>query len=328
MNTRILLVILFLTFELLLAQTTQAQECPQFQGPISLGQANIPGLSEASGLAASRQQAGILWTHNDSGHAPTAFAFESGGALRAAYALSGISNQDWEDMSLGPGPLAGQDYLYLADIGDNAEARNTIRVYRVAEPNVPASASASPIQLNGSVSLEFQYPDGAHDAETLMVDPANADLYILTKDRSGGVSGLYRAAYPQSESGVSTLESLGDVSFPGNVLERPATGGDISPAGDAILVRTYVSAHFWPRTPGESIATTLQGPRCTTTLTLEPQGEAITFTPDGQNFITLSEGTNQPIYEYRRIPTTSLFGPPGIALLAGLLALGGAHRAR
>ena len=308
-------------------RVAQAQDCPQFQDSVSLGQADIPGLTEASGLAASRQQAGLLWTHNDSGNPPTAFAFEYDGTLRAAYSLSGISNQDWEDLAIGPGPLAGKDYLYLADIGDNAEARSSITVYRVAEPEVPTSPSNNPLPLPGAVSFQLQYPDGAHDAETLLVDPAQADLYVLTKDRSAGVSGLYRAAYPHDENGVSTLEHLGDITFPGNQAERLATGGDISPSGDAIVVRIYLDAHVWPRSPGESIAETLQKPRCTKNLTLEPQGEAIAFAPDGQAFITLSEGTGQPIYEYRIIPATSLLGPAGLPLLAGLLVLAGVHKA-
>lgn len=320
------LFLLMLACGLFLTQASHAQNCPAFQAVTLLGYANISGLSEASGLAVSRQQADILWTHNDSGHSPVAFAFQSDGTLRAAYTLLGISNRDWEDMSIGPGPVPGQDYLYLADIGDNAETRSSITVYRIAEPSIPATPASNPIQIGGATALEFEYPDGAHDAETLMVDPANGDLYILTKDRSGGVSRLYRAAYPQNASTTSTLDHLGDIVFSGNILERPATGGDISPSGDAIVVRTYARAHLWPRNPGESIATTMQSPPCNLTLTPEPQGEAIAFTADGKNFITLSEGTNQPIYEYRRIPTASLFYPSGTLLLAGLLTLSGYRR--
>ncbi|MCH2185659.1 PE-PGRS family protein [Myxococcota bacterium] len=321
MTKKELFFLLLLVCGLLQSQTSQAQICPEFQDATTLGYANIPDLSEASGLAVSRQQSDILWTHNDSGHSPVAFAFQSDGTLRAAYALQGFSNRDWEDMAIGPGPLAGQDYLYLADIGDNAEARSSITVYRVAEPTVPATPTSSPIQLSGATALEFEYPDEPHDAETLMVDPANGDLYILTKDRSGGVSRLYRAAYPQSDSNTSTLEYLDSLVFSGNILERPITGGDISPNGDGILVRSYAKAHLWPRSPSETIATTLQNTPCNLMLTPEPQGEAIAFTADGQAFITLSEGNTQPIYEYRRIPVASLFYPPGTLLLAGLLTL-------
>ena len=323
----LLTLLLLLTANGVSAQGAGPPDCPQFQEAATLGQADIPGLTEASGLAASREHPGLLWTHNDSGNAPTLFALESDGTRRAVYTVSGITNQDWEDLSIGPGPLPGKDYLYLADMGDNAEARSSITVYRVLEPEVPNSDPGDPLALPGAVSLEFEYPDGAHDAETLLVDPAQGDLYIVTKDRSAGVSGLYRAAYPQNESGLSTLEHLGDIPFAGNRAQRLATGGDISATGEAIVIRTYLEAHLWPRSPGESIAQTLQKPRCTTFLALEPQGEAIAFTPDGQAFITLSEGTGQPIYQYTVIPATSLLGPSGVGLLAGFLTLTGFHRA-
>src|SRR5690606_1795107 len=40
-----------------------------------------PELEEASGLAASRRHAGVLWMHNDSGGEPEVFAVDSTGAV-------------------------------------------------------------------------------------------------------------------------------------------------------------------------------------------------------------------------------------------------------
>ena len=37
--------------------------------------------------------------------------------------LTGATAIDWEDMALGAGPVAGQSYLYVGDIGDNAGSR-------------------------------------------------------------------------------------------------------------------------------------------------------------------------------------------------------------
>ena len=57
-------------------------------------------------------------------------------AARAIYALDGATAIDWEDIAIGPGPQAETPYLYVGDIGDNAERRPNIVVYRVAEPKV------------------------------------------------------------------------------------------------------------------------------------------------------------------------------------------------
>lgn len=310
-------------FGWLVGSATPGQACPAFEPAVSLGQVAVTDLTEASGLASSRSQTGILWTHNDSGDSARVFAIESDGSLRAEYSLLGASNQDWEDMAIGPGPIEGQDYLYLADIGDNASARNTVTVYRLPEPQVPLAATSIPIEVAGAVALELEYPDGAHDAETLLVDPETADLYILTKDGNTGVSGLYGANYPQNRFGISLLVHHTDITFSGNVFERPATGGDISVSGDEILVRTYLSAHLWSRTEGESISSAMESAACVLPLALELQGEAIAFASGGQNYLTVSEGSNPPVYEYRRVSVVSGLGIYGIlGLMGGLAALG------
>ncbi len=42
--------------------------------------------------------------------------------------------KDCEDVATGPGPIKGKNYIYLGDIGDNAEKRRYISVYRFEEP--------------------------------------------------------------------------------------------------------------------------------------------------------------------------------------------------
>ena len=99
-----------------------------------------PPITEASGLAVSRDNGGVVWTHNDSGGAASLYALGRRGELRATLPLSGAINVDWEDMAIGPGPAGGPDWLYAADIGDNDAVRPSVRVYRVAEPNLSGVA--------------------------------------------------------------------------------------------------------------------------------------------------------------------------------------------
>ena len=93
-------------------------------------------VQEASGLAASRKNAGVLWVHNDSGDVPRIYAMSTGGKHLGAYMLGGVYASDMEDVAIGPGPDPNVDYLYVGDIGDNTETRNTVAIYRVAEPAV------------------------------------------------------------------------------------------------------------------------------------------------------------------------------------------------
>src|SRR5690606_17578486 len=116
-----------------------------------------PAIVEASGLALSRNNPGVLWTHNDSDDdGPQVYAFAAEDArYLGRYALDGAKVRDWEDMALGPGQRPGADALYLGDIGDNNKKRKRIVVYRVAEPVVLLDQPPEDRVLDAVEALEF-----------------------------------------------------------------------------------------------------------------------------------------------------------------------------
>ena len=128
---------------MLASSDARAVACPGFRAGVSVGAVSDPSVVEASGLAASRQNPGVLWVHNDSGNAVELFAIGDDGGVRAPYLPTGITNRDWEDLAIGPGPAAGVDYLFIGDIGDNGLARSSITIYRIPEPAVSRSASST-----------------------------------------------------------------------------------------------------------------------------------------------------------------------------------------
>src|SRR5215510_12090696 len=105
-----------------------------YGAPVHLVNLENQSIKESSGIAASRRNAGIFWTHNDSGDGPFVYAFDRQGKHRGVWQVTGANAIDWEDMAIGPGPRRGRSYLYLGDIGDNSKKRDQITVYRVAEP--------------------------------------------------------------------------------------------------------------------------------------------------------------------------------------------------
>jgi hypothetical protein len=82
------------------------------------------------------------------------------------------------------------------------------------------------------------------------------------------------------------------------------TAADISPNGNEILVRRYPSAaaSLFVRPAGGTIADAFNTTPISLSLHSETQGEAIGFDPRGWGFYTTSEGANQPIYYYDRLP--------------------------
>ena len=271
-----------------------------FAAGVSLGNFENAKLKEASGLVESRKTPGVLWLHNDSGDSPRLFAAKTSGVDLGTYSFAGADAIDWEDIAIGPGPTSGESYLYIGDMGDNRSVRPNIQIYRVAEPAVDPAAGPKTVTLSGVEKFVLVYPDGAHNAETLMVDPKTSDVFIVTKV-SSGISFIFRAAAPLSNAGPITLEKVGSLDFGTAPLSGPATtGGEIAAAGDWIGIRTYPAAFLWRRTAGMTVADALAGQPCVIPMHSEPQGEALGFAADGKGYYSTSEGANQPLYFYQK----------------------------
>jgi hypothetical protein len=278
-------------------------DCPTFIAPVQLGTVESSLLNEISGIAASRKDADVLWVHNDSGDSARIYAMSTQGKHLGIYNLLGASATDWEDMAIGPGPVEGQDYIYVGDTGDNARQRSSVTVYRVAEPLVSATQEPVTINLGDVDALPMRYPGPAvYDCETLLVDPLSGDLFLVTKDRAGeGVAHVFRNPAPHTAGIMVTLELVEDIPLPAQV-----TGGDVSPSGEAVLLRLYHQGYYWPRAIGTNLWEAFSGTACPVPLAVEPQGEAIAFAADGLGYYTVSEGTSQPVYFYEKDTSTVL----------------------
>lgn len=264
---------------------------PTFLAEATVGTNESVLIDEASGLVASRQHPHVLWTHNDSGDSARLFALNPTGRLLGTYALDGASAQDWEDMATGPDPGSGVHYLYAGDIGDNGAARASITVYRVAEPAVSAEQAPVVTNLAGVEAFQFTYPDGARDAETLLVDPLTGDLFVVSKRDTP--SRVYRAAYPLNPDGSTELEYLGELTM------GWTTAGDVAPSGLQILIKTYDAMHYYARPAEQTVAQALTNTPVTVPYTFEPQGEAVGWQGREAGYYTLSEGVSQPVHLYR-----------------------------
>jgi autotransporter-associated beta strand protein len=270
---------------------------PSFSSGIQTGTIQNSSITEASGIAASRVNANVLWTHNDSGNPAQVFPMTSAGTNLGTYSVSGASNIDWEDIAVGPGPSAGAQYLYIGDIGDNNAVRSNISIYRVPEPAVSDTQSPVTTSISGATKFTFTYPGGARDAESLFVDPLTKDLYIISKRENP--HNLYRAAYSQPTDSYAALAQMAaytDTDW--------LTGADISPDGNELIVRggSTASGLMFLRPPGGSITDAFISTPIAIPLHSETQGEAIGFDPNGRGYFTTSEGSSQPIYYFDLVP--------------------------
>lgn len=222
---------------------------------------------ESSGLARSTYARRLLWTHNDRGDGPRIFGVNWRGDTRAVVRLSGAAAVDWEDIASGPGHT-----LWVADIGDNARSRGYISVYRLVEPEVLGDGEQS------ATRFDFSYPDGPHDAETLMVDPRDGRLYVVTKHRDGG--DVYRAPLDLRTDRRNSLTRV--ASAPPNV-----TGGSFAPDGRWFALGNYKYAYVYTGL-GAS-------PRRIEKPALR-QSESVEVNRQGDALLVGSEGASSPVY--------------------------------
>jgi hypothetical protein len=233
-----------------------------FSPGVSVGTVTAGQIVEASGLAASRNNPGVLWTHNDSGDVARIFAISTQGQLLGTYNITQpgtttfATGVDFEDIAIGPGPEPGISYVYVGDIGDNSARRANITLYRIAEPVVYGWQSAAAVvrYLNQGEwqSITLVYPDGAHNAETLLADARTGDVFVGSKQ--GGVTRVYRASAGDLASGSTVT-----MSYIAHVAVDTSTGGDISPAGSEVAIRGYSAVWLWTREEGQGMAEALAG---------------------------------------------------------------------
>lgn len=227
-------------------------------------------LAEASGLVA--EPGGTYAVVNDSGNASTVYVLDDRCAVIGEREVP-EQGRDVEDLARG-----ADGTLWIADIGDNGRRRSSVAVLRLA-PGGDETVS------------RFAYPDGAHDAESLLV-PGDDRPVIVTKDLSGR-SGVYVAEQAPGGSGDSDeprpLRRAAEVVVPGEAITSVGsgtyTGGAISADGRVVALRTYTDAWLY-RAPGgtataEDVVTALASPPVRVPLSGEVQGEALAFAPDG-----------------------------------------------
>lgn len=254
--------------------------CDTYADPVTTGMVADPALDELSGLAVSRLNPGILWTHEDSGGAADLYALDHSGATVATLHLLGVANEDWEDLAIGPCDAGW--CITVGDIGTLGTDRADFSVLVVPEPTL----DGTPDWSETPTVRPFTWPDGPEDAESLALFPDGTPL-IVSK-RMDATAGLFSLP-----SGATVLTPLGEVATgtADEGLAASATAADLSTDGTVLLLRTYFHLYTVdvsdPEAPGEPAPLEFA---------LELQGEAVAWDPVDGGFWQVAEGDTPLLY--------------------------------
>jgi hypothetical protein len=220
-------------------------------------------LAEISGIAKSRSYPDTYWVHNDGGDSPRIFAVHGDGRIIMpswlsdkyyvdtplegkrefpGIEISSATNIDWEDIAL------DDDKIYIADCGNNGNARRDLGIYLLQEPNPTATDRCRALKW-----IPVAFPDQKafpgkvwrFDCEALFV--YRHKLYFLTKHRAGAINKvetgtkLYRldTQFPDRVNMLKLVDAKSD-------MGGWVTAADLSPDGRTLAVLAqYPEQSVW-----------------------------------------------------------------------------------
>lgn len=250
--------------------------------PEIVAKLNIPALTESSGLAVSRIDANLLWTHNDSGDGPRLFAVATDGTTKGTCNVVNAKARDWEDMA--SFLKDGQPFLLVADTGDNSRKRKDYVLYRIPE-QLPTSGA-----LTVDQRVVFRFDEGPCDCEAIAFDATLDQVLLIDKGWSLSCR-VFSLDWPSATNSepeiakhIATLPIAG------------ITGMDVSPDGHRAIVLTYGPAYEFLRTEEETWAEAFSREGRKIRMPVRRQGESICYGADGRMIYLTSEKHPSPLY--------------------------------
>lgn len=253
-------------------------------------------VDESSYLAYSSKHSSEIatwWTGNDEGGNPQLFAINDDSDTVGIINFTGVATPvDPEALCI------YKDYMYLADIGDNAGPGDTanrpagnIRIYRFTEPGELGTNSRTPVVFQVSYGAL-----GSINAESYLMKQID-EQFIITKEATH--SRLLRHTGHLTTSGFNTF-SLVNSSLPPFVSDACfSVDGTLA----FLKVKDDNNIHVWSTAGSWSALGTFAGPSLV-------QGESITANPLGDRLYVSSEVVDpanpSPIY---RVGIPAIYQP-------------------
>lgn len=275
---------LIISASLLLSSLAQA-ECGKASSSSVVATMTNTRLVETSGMDFSRKHQGIFWAHNDANNQGEIFAIGADGKTYGEVLIDGVSNKDWEDISVAAcyyNPSI--DCLYIGDIGNNKLTRNKLQIYVVEEP---ADLSTKLLQVAKTITIPSP---GEYNFEAFAVNEKTFDFYLISKGSKKatvqGESVVFK--FTAEDPSLKPLATYDLTKFPGVTSKKDTTvtSADIDENTQTLLLGTRGQAY-------EVKLDSLQGAVANISIPKLEQSEAISYYKNG--IMTTSEGLNQPL---------------------------------
>lgn len=160
---------------------------------------------------------GLLWSHNDSGGEAELYGVDTtDGKIKSTIAVSNANNSDWEDLA------QDEDFIYIADFGNNAGARRDLVIYKIDKKLLTGqykqNVEAEKIQFVYPEQQNFKARWKKHNFDCEAFIAADTSLFLFTKNWENKQTDLYQLP---KKAGTYAAKHLGTFNSDGVV-----TGAD------------------------------------------------------------------------------------------------------
>ncbi|MEQ8905358.1 hypothetical protein [Ekhidna sp.] len=237
-------------------------------------------LIEASGLEESIKNPGYFWTHNDSDSEPILYLIDGKGSIKMEVELAGIENRDWEEIvTVKDG---NESFIFIGEIGDNKAVHEYVSLIRIEEPAL-SEVNRITIPFNRLEIMNFQYAEGARDAEAVLYDYNLEEFVLVTKREENAMVYSFPFIPGRSQTFITSK---------GTLPARLFTAADMNEEGE-ILLKHYGAIYYWGSSNQSAMERILAWNPIQIDYIPEPQGEAICWF--NRDFYTISEkNTGKP----------------------------------
>lgn len=298
-------------FACMTATTSAALPPRPVSRPSIAGIVTDPAMGELSGLARSLVLRDRYWAINDGGYGSYLLLVDGRGRVQRKLEVADAKNVDWEDLA--SFRWRDENWLLIADTGDNSGIHDHVSLWMVREP---ASAAGPAAKAGPALRLRLRYPDEPHDVEAMTVDPVAGEIYLLTKRTVPPV--LYRvplAAIDQDDivvaERVAALDRIpqpteSEILRDGSLsrYRSQVTALELDCDRRGLLILTYDAIYRYVREPDQDWGEVLAGQTpARSSLSLLPQAEAMTLDHGCRNLFVGSEKAPVPLLRFRYRPS-------------------------
>lgn len=163
-------------------------------------------LAENSGMLIGNDNA--IWLHNDGGDSAKLYLIDTFGTIQRTILVTNATNVDWEDITYDP-----QGAVYIGDFGNNANARQDLKVYKIPHPDsiVGNTVTAEIIHYHYPEQTAFPPINSEKKYDTEAMVYFQDSLYFFTKDRTSphlGYTWMYAIVADTGNHAAVLLDSF------------------------------------------------------------------------------------------------------------------------